>query len=102
MDDNAQTALGVACFNGSTVQLYRAIGNGKAQTRAATGALPGLTDPIKRLENMFQLGFRNSRPLIADRKFSRIQLPAQGNLDRSSGWRVTDGVANHVLNGAPQ
>jgi hypothetical protein len=58
--------------------------------------------PNGRLENALQIGFGNALPLVRDGQTNAIVRTPDGYVNRSSGRRILDRIAQEVLDRLPQ
>src|SRR5271167_344425 len=89
------------------MEAYRAFGNGQAQTHTASLSAASIVQAVKRPEQLLQCFGGNAGTAIGNahhrfRATSGAFVLLQMNLYRSAFASVTDGVADHVLDGAVQ
>src|SRR5262245_4552839 len=77
-------------------------GGDEAQSKAVSGRVAALLEPVKPLEDMVAFARRNSGPVIGDRKDGLFVDVFAGNDDLATGATVLDGIVHEVGDGIDQ
>src|SRR5580698_564843 len=102
MDLNQKSAFGpVHSRDASAMEAHRALRNSQTQTNPASLPAASIVQAIKRLEQLFERIRRNAGAAIGDSNHglrdSAVLRLLQMNFDRCAFVRVTDGVADYIL-----